>query len=107
MALCTRAPSSLKLFIPRTKGCQHVTISRTKACYLGPYYTLAYPGDRLVLKANETAIIDGTVGYDWAYAFVSILYKRGTNDLTNMILPLGLTGGTMPLYWFSVKRRMG
>jgi hypothetical protein len=63
----------------------------------GNYYTLAYPDDRLVLKANETAIIDGTLGFDWPYSWANILYQRGTNDSTNMILPLGLTGGTMPL----------
>jgi hypothetical protein len=61
------------------------------------YYTLAPSTDRLVLTANEAAIIDRTVGFDWTYNWMNILYKRAGNDFVNIILPLGLTGGTMPL----------
>lgn len=61
------------------------------------YYILASPTDRLVLRANEVAIIDETVGFDSTYNWVNILYKQGRKDFANIILPLGLTDGTMPL----------
>jgi len=93
---------ALQLKIIQTKDARlsagyHINRALKHPGPLGPYYTLAYPDDRLVLKANETAIIDSTVGYDWPFTWVNILYKRGTNDFSNMALPLGLTGGTMPL----------
>ncbi len=51
----------------------------------------------MVLKANETAIIDSTVAFDWAYNWINILYQQGTNDFVNMSLGLGITDGTMHL----------
>ena len=63
----------------------------------GSYATLAYPADQLVLKSNETAVIVGTVPFDWSFNWMNILYQQGTGDPVNLILPLGLNGGTMPL----------
>jgi len=61
------------------------------------YHTLARSTDSVTLAANETAIIVGTVGFDTTYNWMNVLYKQGTNDFVSMALPLGLTGGTMPL----------
>src|SRR5712671_5150623 len=59
------------------------------------YYTMEYPADRLVLKANETAIIDGTIGFDVTYNWMNILYKQGTNLPVNLYVPLGLGLGIL------------
>lgn len=64
---------------------------------LNYFNTLAYPTDQLVLKTNEVAIIDSTVGFDSPYNWMTISYKGETNDFVNMMLPIGLTDGTMPL----------
>src|SRR6266436_717695 len=54
------------------------------------YYTLEYPADRLVLKANETAILDGTIPFDLPYNWVNLLYTQGTNLPVDLYVPLGL-----------------
>lgn len=61
------------------------------------YETLAHPSDRIELKAKETAIIEATEGFDWGDNWVNFLYQSGTNDLVNIVLPLGLADGATPL----------
>ena len=64
---------------------------------LSYYHTLAYPTDKVILGANETAIVVGTVAYNSAYNWTSILYKQDNKDFVTIVLPLGLNDGTMPL----------
>ncbi len=61
------------------------------------YKTLAYPGDRLVVKSHETALITGTVGFDWGYNNMNVLYKRRTKDFVDLELGLGPMEEPIPL----------
>ena len=52
------------------------------------YVTLAYPADKLVLAANEKAMVIGSASFDWSYNWQNLLYKQGTNDFIDLEVAL-------------------